>query len=187
MSNPLGLQGRSLNANAQVILDGLTARFSVQRQGILQFTLDDIESPGNPYEGMSRMEITQQARLLLSINSSSVPPATFILRNVDLRIVVRASEGTSRASPPVELRYTGLLTLDRQPDGSYLAREALSLRSDLDRFDGSALIAILTAGSDNTVTADVFLTAETSSPNIPSDSTVSFTLQLGNSSALVRW
>jgi hypothetical protein len=187
ISNPLGLQGRSFNANAQVTLDGLTARLSVQQQGVLQFTIDDIESSGNPYEGMSRMEIAQQARLLLSINSSSVPPAAFILRNVDLRIVVRASEGTSRVSPPVEFRYTGLLTLDRQPDGSYLARETLSLRSELDRFDGSALIAILTTGSDNTVTTDVYLTAETSSPNLPSDSTVSLTLQLGDASALIRW
>jgi hypothetical protein len=187
ISNPLGLQGRSFNANAQVTLDGLTARLSVQQQGVLQFTIDDIESSGNPYEGMSRMEIAQQARLLLSINSSSVPPATFILRNVDLRIVVRASEGTSRVSPPVEFRYTGLLTLDRQPDGSYMARETLSLRSKLDRFDGSALIAILTTGSDNTVTTDVYLTAETSSPNLPSDSTVSLTLQLGDASALIRW
>jgi hypothetical protein len=187
LPNPLGLQGRSANVNAQVVVDGLTARLSADQRSTLQFTLNDLATSGNPYEGMSSIELSQQMSLLFSISSGSVLPATFTLRNVDLRVVVRASEGTSRISPLVEFRYTGFLTLDRQSDGSYRVRESLSLQSELDRFDGFALISILIAGGTNTVTADVSFTAETSSPNLPSGSTVSLILQFGTSSAHIKW
>lgn len=185
--DPLGLQGRSANMSTQVTVDGLTTHLAADQQNALRFTLNDQTTTGNPYEGMSTMEISQQVSLLFSIEAAGTLPTTFTLRDVDLRVVVRTSEGSSRTSPPIEFRYTGFLTLDRQADGSYKARESLLLRSELDRFDGSSLIAILIAGGANTVTSDVSFTADTSSPNIPSGSTVSFTLQFGNSNAVVRW
>lgn len=185
--NPLGLQSRSVNMIAQVTVDGLTTHLVADQQNALQFTLNDQTTAGNPYEGMSTMGISQRAILTFFVSSSGTLPSTFTLRDVDLRIAVRASEGSSRTSPLVEFRYAGFLTLDRQPDGSYRARENLSFLSELDRFDGSALITILIAGGANTVTADISFTADTSSPNIPPGSTVSFTLQFGDGNAVVRW
>lgn len=187
LTDPLGLQGKSANMDAEVAVDGLTTQISASQQDALRFTLNNLTTPSSFYEGMSTMEVSQRATLTLSVASSSALPSTLVLRDVDLRVVVRASEGTSRTSPPVEFRYTGFLTLDRQPDGSYRARENLSFADELDRFDGSALIAILVGGSANTVTADISFTANTSSPNIPSGSTVSFTLQFGDGKAVVRW
>lgn len=187
LTDPLGLQGRSANMNVQTAVDGLTTQLSANQQGALKFSLNNLSTSGSPYEGMSTMEISQKASLTFSINSSGVLPSTFTLRDVDLRVVVKASEGTTRISPPVEFRYTGFLTLVRQPDGSYRVQENLSFLDELDRYDGSALITILTTGSANTITADVSFAANTSSPNIPSGSTVSLILQFGDSNALVKW
>lgn len=187
LTDPLGLQGKSVNMNAQTAVDGLTTQLSANQQGALQFSLNNLSTSGKLYEGMSTMEISQKVSLTFSINSSGVLPSNIILRDVDLRVVVKASEGTTSISPPVEFRYTGFLTLVRQPDGSYRVQENLSFLDELDRFDGSALISILTTGGANTITADISFAANTNSPNIPSGSTVSFTLQFGDSNALVKW
>lgn len=187
LTNPLGLQGRGISVGTQVSVDELTTRLTADQQGALQVTLNDQSTTGNPYEGLSTVKISQQASLFFSIVSGSILPTTIVLRNVDLRVVVRASEGSSRTSPPIEFRYAGFLTLDRQADGRYKAREGLTFQSELDRFDGSALITILITGGANTVTADVSFAADTSSPNIPAGSTVSFTLLFGDGDAVVRW
>ncbi|MCS6831265.1 MAG: hypothetical protein RMM08_06480 [Armatimonadota bacterium] len=185
--DPFGLRGRSVNMNSQVNVDGLTTRLAADQRDALQFTLSDQSTAGNPYAGMSSMEVLQQATLTFFISSGGNVPSTFTLRDVHLRVTIQASESSSRNSPPIEFQYTGFLTLERQTDGSYRTRESLSFLDELDRFDGSALIAILTAGGTNTITVHISLTASASSPNIPSGSTVSFTLRFDDSSAIVRW
>lgn len=185
LAEPLGLQGRSADANAVVSVDGLTTHLSAS--GALQFAIEDRTS-SESYEGLSRVELAQNASLLFSIVPDGALPATFTLRNVNLRIIVRVAEsGGTPVAPPVEFTYTGSLTLDRQSDGRYKARESLLLQRSLDRFDGSSLIAILGSGGVNTVSVNIFLTADTSSPNIPSGATVSMSLQFGEGSATVRW
>ncbi len=186
MLNPLGLQGRSASADAVLTVSGLTTRITADRQNALQFTLSDQTVSGNPYEGMSQMEITQRAVVLMSVASSGSLPSTITLRDVNLNAVVHVSEGT-RTSTPVQFRYAGFLTLDRQPDGSYKAREPLVLSHTLDRFEGSALIAMLISGGANTVTCGLTFTADTSSPNIPEGSAVRVTLQFDAGNATVRW
>lgn len=189
LSEPLGLQGRSANMDTSVSVNGLTTHLTAS--GTLQFTLSDQASSGDPlapYEGMSRMEVVQKMGLVFSISSTGALPTTFTLRDVSLRIAVRVSDsGGGRTSPQVEFTYSGFLTLDRQSDGTYRARESLLLSSSLDRFDGSNLIAILVSGGANTVTASMSFSADTSSPNIPSGATVITMLQFDEGSATIRW
>lgn len=189
ISDPFGLLGRSADMDTPITRDGLTAHLTAS--GTLLFTLNDQSSSGNPlapYEGMSRMEISQKAKLVFSINSAGALPSTFTLRDVNLRVTVRASDGGgTRTSAPIEFTYTGFLTLDRQSDGRYTVRENLSFQNSLDRFDGSTLIAILVSGGANTVTVNISFAADTSSPNIPSGTTIITSLQFEEGSATVRW
>ncbi|MGQ9486556.1 MAG: hypothetical protein ACUVTY_05280 [Armatimonadota bacterium] len=189
ISNPFGLLGRSADMDTSISGDGLTMHLTAT--GTLQFTLNDQTSSGNPlapFEGMSRMEISQKAKLVFSINSAGTLPSTFTLRNVNLRVTVHASDGGgTHTSAPIEFTYTGFLTLDRQPGGRYTVRENLSFQNSLDRFDGSSLIAILVSGGVNTITANISFAADTSSPNVPSGTMTTTSLQFGEGSATVRW
>lgn len=189
ISDPFGLLDRSADMDTPISGDGLTTHLTAS--GTLQSTLNDQASSGNPltpYEGMSRMEISQKAKMVFSINSAGALPPTFTLRDVDLRVTIRASDGGgTRTSAPIEFAYTGFLTLDRQPDGRYTVRENLSFQNSLDRFDGSSLIAILVSGGVNTITASISFAADTSSPNVPSGTTIVTTLQFEEGSATIRW
>lgn len=186
ISDPFGLLDRSADMNTSITGDGLTTHLTAS--GALQFTLNDQGSSLAPYEGMSQVEISQKAKLVFSIVSDSALPSTFTLRDVNLRVTVRASDGGgTRTSAPIEFTYAGSLTLDRQSDGRYRVRENLSLQKSLDRFEGWNLIEILVSGGANFITVDISFAADTSSPNVPSGTTITTTLQFEEGSASVGW
>lgn len=196
--DPLALGGREGTVNIALDGDALTRQFSAETprppsepsQALLYYSFGNNIDLAQ-YEGMAKLSLNQAVRLRFTFTPNSGMPGVIALRNASLRLWLRTgdrdSQDTPRSAQPVELVYTGDLTIERQTDGSYLTRESIPFSAQMDKASGSYLLNILASGSDNTLTADLSFTAETSSTNVAPNATARLSIEFQAGSAYIQW
>lgn len=198
INDPLALSGRSAEVSVALGGDALTRQFSAETprppsnpsEALLTYSFGNNINLAQ-YEGMETLSINQGVRLRFTFTPNTGMPGVITLRNVSLRLWLRLtdrdSQDIARSAIPVELAYNGLLTIERQTDGSYLSQNVIPFSIPTDKADGWYLLNILASGSDNTLSADLSFAAETSSANVPTGAAARLTVEFDAGSAYVQW
>jgi len=189
IADPLALNGRRAQASVSIGGDALTASLSAQGNG--EYSFGNSIASLAPYEGLESLTLRQNIRLRLEFNPNSNMPASVTLRNVSLHIRLRISDsdsgGNAREYPILRSNYNGTLTLARQTDGSYVAKDPLPLSSRLRKSEAETLLAILAGGTANVMSIEANLQAETARANIENVISVTLSITFDNGSAYIEW
>ncbi len=191
IDDPFSLQGTAIASTGNVTVNGLTTRIAAD--STTSFQKGNLVGSGDgmaPYRDMRKIEISQMVGMSIELSGTPNPPATIVLRNVDLRLIIRAHDGVGevqRSSPPVEVRHTGTVTLSRQADNTYTADSLFTSQNEYLNPQAQNLLSILVDGSENNVEVSVSFTGDTSSSSIPDGSSVVLKLRLEGGRAVVRW
>lgn len=202
INDPLTLSGRLASVDVGLTGDALAVQFIVDTpvdptdptQAMLTYSFGNTvtgDAPLQPYEGMESLDLRQKVRIRFQFTPNSGMPNEFTLRNVNLRIWLRLKDtdtgGASRSLAPIEMFYSGTLTLKRQVDGSYQPDNDMAFTVSMNKQEGWSLLNLLASGDANTVVAALSLRAETSSTNVPSGAAVRLTVEFAEGSARVLW
>ncbi|MDW8289526.1 MAG: hypothetical protein RMM06_02290 [Armatimonadota bacterium] len=198
INDPLALSGRSAQVNVVLSGDALTRQFLAETprppsdpsQALLAYSFGNNIDLAQ-YEGMETAVFSQDIRLRFTFAPNTGMPGTIILRNVSLRLWLRLTDrdegDTPRSAPPLELVYNGTLTVERQTDGSYIVKNLSPFSVRMGKTDGWRLLHLLASGAENTLTADLSFSAETTFTNVPANTTVRLTVEFGAGSIYTQW
>ena len=190
LQDPFSLRGTATEWTCAVRTNGLTTRLAAE--------WTDTFARGNssggdglaPYKDMRKIELNQRLEVVLGISSNQPLPAEIVLRNVDVRVTIRATDTlgqASRSSPPVEVRFAGTMTLSRQADNTYVAHGPLSSTTEYLNPQAENLLSVLVDGSENNIEIAATFTADTGTTSIPSGSEVVIKLRFDGGTAVIRW
>lgn len=198
INDPLALNGRYAEVNTVLGGDALTRQLNAETprppsdpsQALLVYSFGNSVNLAQ-YEGMETLTLSQGINLRFTFTPNSGMPAVITLRNVVLRLWLRVADKDSqdipRSAMPIELNYNGTLTIERQTDGSYTAQNTLPFSVRIDKAEGWHLLNVLASGAENTLTADLSFTAETSSANVPPNATTKLRVEFGAGNAHIEW
>ncbi|MEJ5252053.1 MAG: hypothetical protein HPY54_07090 [Chthonomonadetes bacterium] len=202
INDPLTLRGRSASVDVGLTGDALACEFTVDTpvdpadpaQAMLSYDFGNTligDAPLQPYEGMESLDLSQKVRIRFQFTPNTSMPNEFTLRNVNLRIWLRLkdtdAEGASRSLTPIQMSYSGTLTLKRQVDGSYQPDGDMAFTISMNKQEGWSLLNLLASGDANTAVVALSLRAETSSTNVPPGATARLTVEFAEGSARVLW
>lgn len=196
--DPFSTSGRFSQISLAVGGDALVRSFvadtprppATPAQAFLTYSFGNTVDPGQ-YAGLDSVKVNQTVLLRFSFSPNVLLPSTINLRSVMLRMWLRVEDVTEDATPrqsrTVEMVYNGSLTLERDVDGTYVARPNLLFSTDVGREAGAFLLNMLGTGSANTVVIDLSFRAETSSATVPINTIAQMSVHFLNSNAEVQW